>query len=105
MFAAIELGAQVISLQMGLGFAELIDPQGGASVPTLNPGMFLALNGHHMLTELLAQKSFIWLPIGADGITGQGLQTVVGAGAKVFLGAAAVALTATVAMVSVNSSF
>ena len=25
-FAAIELGAQVISLQMGLGFAELIDP-------------------------------------------------------------------------------
>lgn len=107
-FAAIELGAQVISLQMGLGFAELIDPQGGASVPTLNQFyvmlstlMFLALNGHHMLIELLAQ-SFIWLPIGADGITGQGLQTVVGFGAKVFQGAVAVALTATVAMVSVN---
>ena len=47
-------------------------------------------------------QSFIWLPIGADGITGQGLQTVVGFGAKVFQGAVAVALTATVAMVSVN---
>ncbi len=63
--------------------------------------MFLALNGHHMLIELLAQ-SFIWLPIGAEGVTGQGLQTLVGFGAKVFQGAVAVALTATVAMVSVN---
>ena len=30
-FAAMELGAQVIALQMGLGFAELIDPRGGVS--------------------------------------------------------------------------
>lgn len=107
-FAAVELGAQVIALQMGLGFAELVDPQNGTNVPTLSHFyvmigtlVFLALNGHLLLIDLLLD-SFRALPPGAGGIGGAGLWALAGWGSEMFRGAVMLALPATAALVSMN---
>jgi flagellar biosynthesis protein FliR len=107
-FAALELGAQVIALQMGLGFAELIDPQGGAQVPTLaqfyvmiGTLVFLAMNGHHLVLQLLFD-SFRTLPIGAPWLGADALWALIAWAGEMFRGAVLVALSATVALVSVN---
>jgi len=107
-FAALELGAHIIALQMGLGFASLLDPQGGVQVPTLSQFyimvgtlMFLALNGHFLLLQLLFD-SFRLLPIGPVGLDRDSLHAVALWGGEMFRGAVLVALSATVALVSVN---
>lgn len=107
-FAALELGAQVIALQMGLGFAELLDPQGGAQVPTLSyfymmmgTLVFLALDGHHLVLQLLFD-SFRTLPVDAFWFGSDAVWALVSWGSEMFRGAVLVALSATVALVSVN---
>ena len=107
-FTALELGAHVIALQMGLGFAELLDPQGGVQVPTLSQFyimigtlMFLAFNGHFLVLQLLLE-SFQTLPIGPIGLGSDSMWALVTWAGTVFQGAVLVALSATVALVSVN---
>ncbi len=69
-FAIVDLAGEMIGLQMGLSFALFFNPQtGGQSsvvaefLGLLNLLIFLALNGHLMLIEIIA-TSFEWLPIG-----------------------------------------
>lgn len=69
-FAIVDLAGEMIGLQMGLSFALFFNPQtGGQSsvvaefLGLLNLVIFLALNGHLMLLEIIA-TSFEWLPIG-----------------------------------------
>lgn len=107
-FAAMQLGAQVIALQMGLGFAQLIDPQNGAQTPVLSQFyliigtlVFLGLEGHHMLISLLVE-SFVLVPIGVSGIGIDGGLALVAFAGTLFTGAVMVALPATAAMVCVN---
>src|SRR5690606_30236391 len=59
-FNAAAVAGESISLSMGLGFATMVDPQGGASLPIVSQFlqivatlMFLALGGHLMLIELV----------------------------------------------------
>ncbi len=61
---------QFISMQMGLGFASMMDPATGVSVPvlgqfllTLVTLLFLAMNGHLVVFEVLVE-SFVTLPVG-----------------------------------------
>lgn len=61
---------QMISMQMGLGFASMMDPATGVSVPVLGQFLlmlvsllFLAMNGHLVVFEVLAE-SFVTLPVG-----------------------------------------
>jgi len=69
-FAAVDLAGEMIGLQMGLSFAVFFNPQtGGQSsvvaefLGLVNLLVFLALNGHLMLIQIIA-TSFEWLPIG-----------------------------------------
>lgn len=69
-FAAVDVAGEMIGLQMGLSFAVFFNPQTGgqSSVVAEFLGLlalmiFLALNGHLMLVEVLV-ASFEWLPIG-----------------------------------------
>ncbi|MBX9714809.1 MAG: flagellar biosynthetic protein FliR, partial [Pseudomonadaceae bacterium] len=64
------VAGQIIAVQMGLGFASMIDPANGVSVPVLAQMLlmlvtllFLAMNGHLVVFEVLAE-SFITLPVG-----------------------------------------
>ncbi len=107
-FAIFLLGAHVISMQMGLGFATMIDPQSGASIPVLGQFftiivtfVFLSFNGHLVLIELLA-NSFHTLPISTTGISPEGYRQVALWGSEVFAGAVLVALPAIAALLFVT---
>lgn len=69
-FSAIDLAGNVVSLQMGLGFATSYDPQSTSQTPVVSEMigflallMFMGIDGHLMVLATLAQ-SFHSLPIG-----------------------------------------
>jgi flagellar biosynthetic protein FliR len=70
--SAVITGGQLIAMQMGLGFAAMVDPQNGAQTPVLSQFyvvmavlIFLSLNGHLVLLEVL-RDSFTTMPIGGE---------------------------------------
>ena len=74
-FAAVEMAGEVSSLTMGLGFASVFDPltKGRSSAVSqflslIATMAFLAVNGHLVLIEALAE-SFISLPIAGSPIS------------------------------------
>jgi len=110
-FAAIVIGAQSIAMSMGLGFATAVDPQNGVQVPvvaqyylTLATLIFLALNGHLLIVQLLID-SFQTLPVGTTGLTNSGLWELVGWGGRMFAGAVMIALTGIAALLLINLAF
>lgn len=110
-FDAIIIGSQTIAMGMGLGFAMLVDPQRGVNVPILSQFfvllttmMFLALNGHLILIQVLVQ-SFTTLPPGSAGFGRDGLWAVVSWGSEMFAGAVLLALPAVVALLVVNFAY
>jgi len=69
-FHLFTVAGQIIAMQMGLGFASMVDPANGVSVPVLAQFLlmlvtllFLAMNGHLVVFEVLAE-SFVTLPVG-----------------------------------------
>lgn len=107
-FSIFLVGAQVISMQMGLGFATMIDPQSGASVPVLGQFftivvslVFLSFNGHLVLIEMLV-NSFHTLPISSSGISTGGFWQIATWGREVFSNAVMVALPAIAALLFVT---
>lgn len=110
-FAALEVGGEVIAHLMGLGFASLVDPQNGLNVPVLSrfyvllaTQVFLGLNGHLALIEVLAD-SFTVLSIGVEGIGRTGLWTLVGDAGWILAAAVVIALPAAAALITVNLAF
>ncbi len=110
-FSSIVIAAQSIAMSMGLGFANAVDPQNGVQVPvvaqyylTLATLMFLALNGHLVLVQLLVD-SFISLPVGTTGLTPTDYWSLVSWGSRMFAGAVAIALTAIASLLLVNLAF
>jgi flagellar biosynthetic protein FliR len=107
-FDGLQFAGQTVSMSMGLGFATLVDPQRGASVPVLGQlysivGMlsYLAVNGHLTLLAALA-NSYHTMPIAAAGVDEGFLSTVANWGARIFETGLVVALPAVVALVIVN---
>jgi len=70
-FHAFVVAGQILAIQMGLGFASMIDPTNGISVAVIGQYftmlvtlLFLAMNGHLVVFEVLAE-SFVTLPPGS----------------------------------------
>jgi flagellar biosynthetic protein FliR len=110
-FQAVSYGGILVGQSMGLGFAELINPTSGGSVPVLGQFylllvtlLFLAMNGHLQVIALLAD-SFRTLPPGVSGLGNNALFAVVAAGGDLFAGAFRVALPAMTALLLVNIGF
>lgn len=110
-FGALELGGQVIAMQVGLSFASLADPQNGAQSPLLSQFytllgtlIFLALNGHLLLIQLLVD-SFTVLPVAPTGADRDWLWVLVNWGSQMFAGAVLVALPAIASLLMVNLAF
>ncbi len=110
-FAAFVHGGQIIAMQMGLGFASMIDPQNGVQVPVISQFylilttlVFLAINGHLIIVEVLV-NSFQTLPISPDGLSVNGLWTLVSWGSQMFSWAVVIALPAVTALLIVNLAF
>jgi flagellar biosynthetic protein FliR len=110
-FDALAMGGQLLSNTMGLGFAYNVDPLRGVGTPVLGQFYmilvtltFLALNGHLLLIELLAQ-GFTTLPVGSTGLGSEQLWNVVAWGSQLFTGALMVALPGMAALLVVNLAF
>ena len=109
-FDALVIGGQTVAMSMGLGFAMLVDPQRGVSVPVLSQFLvimgilvFLALDGHLALIRLL-MESFTLLPVG-EGFSTNGLWLLVSWGTEMFVGALRIALPGVIALLVVNTAF
>lgn len=110
-FSAIETGGNVIGQTMGLGFAQMMDPANGVTVPVISQFynvmatlVFLALNGHLVLIDILV-ASFEVMPVGATGPGESGLWLLLTWGGWIFKGAMLIALPAVSAMLLVNIAF
>ncbi len=107
-FEALTLAGQTIASTMGLGYATLLDPQRGASVPVVSQFLlvlglllFLSIDGHLVVIELLAE-SFTWMPVGRIGFPGGAAQTLALWGGKIFEAGLMIGLPAIVALIVVN---
>lgn len=104
------LGAQIIAMQAGLGFASLVDPASGSSVPMVGQLylmmgglLFLALNGHLTIIELVVQ-SFQTLPLGQN-ISLDSIWRLLSFMSFTFQGAIFVSLPVIISLLVVNLSF
>jgi flagellar biosynthetic protein FliR len=110
MFQIFILAGQMIAMQMGLGFASMIDPGNGISVAIvsqfylmLTTLIFLSLNGHLVAFEVLIE-SFSVLPISTEWQF-RGVIKVAEVGTWLFASALFVALPAVTAILIINFAF
>jgi len=89
-FAGISMAGELMSFQMGLGFATLYDPQNTAQTGVVSEVVtlcatlvFLSLNGHLMMVAGLVE-SFQALPIGGPQVTAGLWLNLAEAGARIF---------------------
>jgi flagellar biosynthetic protein FliR len=109
--AAIVTGGQIVAMQMGLGFAAMVDPQNGAQTPVLSQFyvimvvlIYLAMNGHLVLIEVLVD-SFKTMPVAMHGLAAEHFNQVVHWAAILFSGAVAMAIPAIASLLIVNFTF
>jgi flagellar biosynthesis protein FliR len=107
-FASLDVAGELIGLQMGLSFATFFDPQsqGQTSVIAQIIGivstlLFLALNGHLLLVQGLAQ-SFEWLPITAEPVRSEGFLWLARSGSVLFATGLLLALPVVAALLITN---
>lgn len=102
---------QITAMQMGLGFASMVDPTNGVSVAVVSQMylimitlLFVLTNGHLVMIEVMVE-SFRTIPIGGQGLSGDHLWQVVSLGSWMFASALLLALPAATALLIVNISF
>ncbi|WP_435248333.1 flagellar biosynthetic protein FliR [Vibrio sp. nBUS_14] len=110
LFNVFTMLGQIVSLQMGLGMAMMNDPVNGLSVAILgriflifSTLLFLALEGHLLVIDIVIQSFVIW-PVGS-GLTALSLKGIVGIFGWMFASSLALALPAIVSMLLANISF
>lgn len=109
--SAVITGGQTIAMQMGLGFAVMVDPQNGSQAPVLSQFyvllvllVFVLMNGHLLLIEIMAD-SFRTIPIGAEGLKPDDIWQLLSWGSMIFAGALSMALPAIASLLLVNITF
>lgn len=107
-FAAVEAAGELAGLQMGLGYATLFDPERADLIPVLGQFLgflallaFLAINGHLLLIQVLAD-SFRILPVSGPGLGTAGLLTLVHWGSELFVAGVLLSLPILGAMLIAN---
>ena len=110
-FQLFVVAGQFIGMQMGLGFAALVDPSNGVSVTVVSQFFlmlvsltFIAMNGHLVLLEVLVE-GFKQFPVGMGVELDEMAHEIVSLGAWMFAGGVLIALPAVVALLVVNLSF
>jgi len=110
-FTMFVIGGQVIAMQMGLGFASMIDPQNGVQVPVISQLyvlmvtlLFMAFDGHLLLITVLVE-SFQQIPIGGAHDMAGSWWKVISWGSVMFGNAIKVVLPAMATLLLVNLSF
>lgn len=111
LFEAVLLAGELISLAMGLSFAQMADPLRGTTSPVLSSFLnllavlsFLALGGHLALIDWLV-TSFRALPVGSEGLGAEAWRGMAEQGSRLFAGGLMMALPALCALLLVNLGF
>jgi flagellar biosynthetic protein FliR len=106
--AAVEMAGDICGMQMGLAFASFFSADTGTNSQVLSRFlslvtilMFLALGGHLMVLELLA-NTFSQLPIGHFGFNPQGWNMLARHGGSIFLTGLLLALPMVGALLIIN---
>jgi flagellar biosynthetic protein FliR len=101
----------LVGNQMGLGFAQMQDPENGVSVPELSQffGMlflllFINFNGHLRVIQI-GIESFDTIPVGFNPLNLTTIQDFAGWGAWIFARGLQLALPVTAALIIVNFGF
>lgn len=110
-FAVMLFAGQAIAYGMGLGFASLVDPATGVQTPVIaqlfvisSSLLFLAVDGHLLLIEMLAQ-SFTTLPVSTFGMEKAELWRIVRWSSQIFAGGTLLAMPIIATLLFVNVSF
>ncbi len=110
-FQLFVIAGQFIGMQMGLGFAAMVDPGNGVQVTVWSQFFlmlvtlsFLALNGHLVLLELLV-SGFKMYPTGMPLSLDEFAVRIAKMGGWMFVGGVLLALPAVVSLLIVNMSF
>jgi flagellar biosynthetic protein FliR len=105
------VGSQIIAMQSGLGFASLVDPANGNSVPAMGQFflmmttlLFLAFDGHLVMLRLVIE-SFTSFPIGTTQSLNQMLFELVSWGKWLFAAALIMAIVSIASLLIVNIAF
>lgn len=110
-FGALVTAGQLIAQLMGLGFASMMDPQNGVSVPVVGQFytiiatlIFLITNGHLVMLDVLV-SSFQTIPVGEYGLSVDRILELVLWGKWIFAAAVVIALPSITALLLVNIAF
>lgn len=110
-FQLFVVAGQFIGMQMGLGFAAMVDPGNGVQVTALSQFFlmlvtmtFIAINGHLVLLEVLV-TGFKQFPTGVGMPLPELAWAVARFGGWMFVGGVLVALPAVIALLIVNLAF
>ncbi len=107
-FSAVDLAGNLISLQMGIGFASSYDPQTAGQTAVVSEFLgllallvFMAINGHLMVIATLTH-SFTVIPVGAANLQAGTWWQVARSGAMIFSAGLLLALPIVVALLITN---
>ncbi|WP_446808796.1 flagellar biosynthetic protein FliR [Methylomonas sp. 2BW1-5-20] len=110
-FSIMLFAGQTIAYSMGLGFASMVDPATGVQVPVIaqlfvigGSLLFLAVDGHLLLIEMLAQ-SFHTLPVGTIGMDKTDLWRVISWSSLIFADGLLLSMPVMATLLFVNISF
>ena len=105
------LAGQLLATQTGLGFASMVDPASGVSVPAIGQFylilatlLFWVFDGHLVMIQMLV-FSFTTLPVGGEWWEVSSYLTVAEFAGWMFATALAIALAPVVSMLVVNLAF
>ncbi|MDH5358884.1 MAG: flagellar biosynthetic protein FliR, partial [Gammaproteobacteria bacterium] len=111
LFNAFIIAGQIIAMQMGLGFASMVDPQNGVTIPVISQFylifvtlVFLSLNGHLVLIQVLAE-SFMAIPVAPTGLPHTSFRDLVSQASWMYASGVIVALPAIGSLMCVNLAF
>ncbi len=105
------LAGQILAMQTGLGFASVVDPSNGQSVPAVGQFylilatlLFWVYDGHLMMIQMIVH-SFIVVPIDGTWWGSENYHTVALWGSWLFVTALVLALAPLTAMLIISMSF
>ena len=105
------MAGQMIAMQMGLGFASMIDPTNGVSVAVVSQFyvllvtlLFLSFNGHLVALDVFVQ-GFYYLPLVDSTLHQSAVYTIAAAGSWMLSASLLLALPAVSAILIVNFAF
>ncbi|PHS70586.1 MAG: flagellar biosynthetic protein FliR [Methylophaga sp.] len=111
LFSAFIIAGQINAMQMGLGFASIVDPQNGVNIPVISQFylifvtlIFLTLDGHLILIQVLTE-SFVTLPIAATGLPHTSFYDLAGQASWMYAAGVLIALPSIGSLLLVNLTF